>query len=283
MFGKVTILSVFCITLGTGFFIVALWSVDDVTTIVPATLDAEAIDAGQVSARSFVVFDVDTGTELASLNEDEERPIASVTKLFSAATVLEQGDMEATTSITWSDVNTEGRAGKLQAYQEYSRRDLLWPLLLESSNDAAAALERTEPELVISMNRYASSAAAVHTRFNDASGLSSGNVSTAHELAILARDLFFKAPHLFDITRLPQYIGEQTGWINNNPFVSEPGYRGGKHGFTYEANRTGTLFFEEELATGQSRLIGYVLLGSDDLKQDVDLLRQQVREHVSVQ
>lgn len=284
MFGKITLWTAFGASLGLGLFLVALLSVDEVETqAYEPILVADTFDTAGVSAESFVVFDVETGTELAVYNADEVRPIASVTKLFTAASVLEEGDMEATTTITWSDVNTEGRAGKLEAYEEYSRRDLLWPLLLESSNDAAAALERVDPELLDAMNDRAVISSAENTRFADASGLSSSDVSTAHELARMVRDLFVSTPHLFDMTRLTQFIGEQTGWINNNPFVHEPEYRGGKHGFTYEANRTGAVIFEETLKTGESRLIGYVVLGSDDLASDVDDLRQQVGNLVSLE
>jgi hypothetical protein len=68
--------------------------------------------------------------------------------------------------------------------------------------------------------------------------------------------------------------------MNNNPFIADATYKGGKHGFTYSANRTAVSFFEEILASGNTRTIGYVLLGSDDLRSDMELLRQAVRANV---
>lgn len=241
------------------------------------------VEVKGISADSYLVFDLESGQTIVAHNEEEARPIASVTKLFSAIAVLEQAPLEATTSITWSDVAAEGRAGKLEAFSEYSYRDLLWPLLLESSNDAAAALERVEPELIEEMNDFVKEKGALVTHFADASGLSAENISSAKELALLTQNMFYSSPHLFDITQLPQYIGEQAGWVNNSPFITEDEYRGGKHGYTYEADRTTVAIFEESVASDKKRLIGYVVLGSDDLKGDVASLRRQVVPAVSFQ
>jgi len=241
------------------------------------------VEATAVSAASFAIFDIETGVVLASKRAEEKRPIASVTKLFSAAKVLEEVPLEATTEITWSDVETEGRAGSLSAGEQYTNRELLWPLLLESSNDAASALARTNPELIASMNEYAQSRGLLSFNFSDASGLSAQNTASARDLAALTRDLYLSLPHLFDITQLPQYVGKQTGWVNNNPFIHDKDYRGGKHGFTYEAGRTGVFIFKEKLAAENERLLGYIVLGSSDLTADITSLRKEVAESVGSQ
>jgi len=194
----------------------------------------------------------------------------------------DSADLDATTTIVWSDVNTEGDAGKLHPYEEYTYRELMYPLLLESSNDAAAVLLRVSPDLLTRMGAYTQSLGLLVTTFNDTSGLSDKNVSTATELSILFRELYKNSPHIFDITRLKQFVGTHTGWLNNNPLIAQEGYRGGKHGFTNEANRTVVAFFDETIATGQVRTIGYVLLQSDDLKADIALLREVVHKNVSL-
>ena len=267
------------ITLGTGMFLIAAWSVDDALNYEPS-LQVGAIAIEGVDAKSFLVFDMETGTEIASKKSTEVLPIASVTKLFTAASFYENADLDATTTITWSDVNTEGRAGKLHAYEKYKSRELLFPLLLESSNDAASAMLRTEPTLLDAMQTYAEVAGLSQTHFEDTSGLSDKNVSNAYELFLLTRKLYFERPHIFDITQLPQYIGTHTGWVNNDPLLEHEGFKGGKHGFTYEANRTGVFLFDETLTGGQKRIFGYVVLGSDDLVTDVEALRTRIRENV---
>jgi D-alanyl-D-alanine carboxypeptidase len=133
------------------------------------------------------------------------------------------------------------------------------------------------------MNNYAASLGLRNTKFEDTSGLSSGNVSSAYDLFVLSRALYKKDPHIFDITKLKQFIGVHTGWMNNNPLVQMEGYEGGKHGFTYEANRTDVAFFKEKLASGNERIIGYVLLGSDNVPTDIEALRAEVKEKVRVE
>ena len=236
-----------------------------------------------LSTAVYRVFDINTGKVLVSSGEDTVVPIASVTKLFAAATVLAGDDLQATTSITWSDLAGEGEAGKLLYGQIYSYRDVLFPLLIESSNDAAMVLERvTKGTLIEAMNSWARASGATHTKFVDASGINDENVSTATDLQLLLGTVFITQPHIFDITTLHQYIGTYTGWLNNNPVAGEPGYRGGKHGYTTAANRTLVAVFEDTIG-GHSYTLGYIILGSNDIKADFltlrDFINTQAAKH----
>lgn len=227
-----------------------------------------------LSATHYLVFDMTTGKIIVAQDENTVVPIASVTKLFAAANVLATYDLQATTSIQWSDLVGEGRAGKLVFGQTYTYRDLLFPLLLESSNDAALVLARvTDDALIDVMNDWASTTGATHTTFVDVSGFDDGNVSTAADIKLMLENAFANYHHVFDITTLPQYIGTYTGWLNNNPVAKEPGYRGGKHGYTVAANRTLAAVFDETIY-GHTYTLGYIILGSDDIKADFDTLRQ---------
>jgi D-alanyl-D-alanine carboxypeptidase len=277
--GKITVFTVLLLTLGIGLFLIAAWSVDDAVRYVP-TLQFNALDVTAVTATSLYVFDVETGQEIVSTNKDSVLPIASVTKLLSASLFYTHANLEATTSIVWSDIATDGKAGKLAYGDIYTYRELMYPLLLESSNDAATVLLRVSPTIVGDMNAYVKNIGLTNTVFEDTSGLSILNVGTAQELGLLSLNVYKEYPHIFDITKLTQFIGSNTGWRNNNPLVGEQGYRGGKHGFTYEANRTAVAFFEEKIVTGQTRVVGYVLLGSDNIKNDIDLLRALVQQNV---
>ena len=235
-----------------------------------------------VSASAWAIFSLDTGDIVFSKNEDTVLPIASVTKLATAATLLEHYDMMYTTTTTWRDVASEGRAGGLVPGEEFTREQLLFPLLLESSNDAAATLESSLPpqELIKSMNSYVSEHGLTNTHFKDPSGLSPENKSSARDLARLAYLINIEQPHVTDITRLKQFLYAQHGWQNNNPFITSAGYAWGKHGFTPEAGRTVVAVFEEQFPKNKIALVGYVLLGSSDLKKDVATLRELVRTGV---
>lgn len=277
--GRITIISVVMATFCMGIFLIAAWTINDAIYYEPV-LTVGVIDPSLVHASSYLIYDVETGTEVASKNSTETFPIASVTKLVTAAMFYKDTDLYATTSIQWSDLNTEGEAGRLAYAQEYTHRELLFPLLLESSNDAAAVILRVKPDLLEKMNAYAASLGLSNTTFADTSGLSDKNVSTAYELSLLMETLYKHDPHIFDITKLSQFVGTYTGWMNNNPLAHEDGYHGGKHGYTLAANRTDVAFFEETIATGQKRTIGYVILGSENIKEDMALLRDLVQHNV---
>jgi len=280
--GRVTIFFAVVATFCAGMFLIAAWTVKDAFEYEPQ-LRVGLLDVSAVQAKGVMVFDVETGTEIASRRSTDVLPVASITKLLTAALFYRDADLTGSTTITWSDVNTYGDAGRIHAFEEYSHRELLFPLLLESSNDAAAAMGRVHSNLLEDMNTYALSLGLLNTSFADTSGLSENNVSTAYELSILSATLYKKFPHIIDITRLGQYIGTHTGWLNNNPLVDEPRYRGGKHGFTEAANRTDVAFFEETLRSGHTRLIGYVVLGTDSVPLDIARLRDEVQRNVYVE
>lgn len=251
-----------------------------------ATSPAFVIASGSAPAlpvHAYLVFDTKTGEVLAAQNPDEVHPIASVTKLFTAAAILEDFNPESTTTITWGDVAAEGESGKLQPRQVYTYRELLFPLLLESSNDAALALEHaTKGRLTNALGTVAKKYGARHAHFADASGLSPDNVASARDLMHFSRAVGEKYPFVYDISELPQYIGAYTGWRNNNPVFNNDAYRGGKHGYTPEAGRTLVAQFSEQFTAGD-RTIGYIILGSDNLATDVASLRGYVANAVTYQ
>ena len=238
-------------------------------------------DILELPVSAFAIFDVETGEILVSKNSGKKLPIASVTKLVTAASAMDNLDLDLAAIITASDVLTEGKAGKLQAGEKYSQRELLFPLLLESSNDAAVVFERVTDDGIISgMNSFVENLGATQTSFADASGLSSRNISTAEDLALVTTYLYENQPHVFDMTKLPQYVGPYTGWVNNNPVIEKDNYLGGKHGFTHAAKLTIVSLFEEDFVA-ESRAIGYVVLGSSDLRADISALRQFTTNSIS--
>lgn len=233
-----------------------------------------------VSAQAFAIFDVESGEVLLAENTDAVLPIASVTKLITAATLVKNTDLTETGTVTMADVLTLGEAGQLTAGDVYSYRDLLFPLLLESSNDAAAFFEReTKGEVVKEMNQLAAALGMEETSFTDASGLNDSNVSTVADLMTFLTYLVEEEPYVLDITTLKQYVGPYSGHLNNNPVIGSD-YQGGKHGYTVAANRTLVALFEEDFGEDK-RTLGYVLLGSEDLAADTTKLRNFVAKEVT--
>lgn len=218
------------------------------------------------------IFDVESGEVIAGNNIDTVRPIASITKLFTGEAVLKSAKKDEKFWITLSDVEAEGRAGKLQYGEYVSPYELLYPLLLESSNDAGHAIERhLGNEYVTTISSVTSSLGLLHTVIYDGSGLSPQNVSTVRELATYYMHVKRDEPHLLDITQVRTFITDSDGYLNNNPARGFDSFRGGKHGFTDEAGRTFVGSFITQQNTGE---MGIVLLGSDDLRGDIDLLKK---------
>lgn len=235
-----------------------------------------------LSAKAFGVFDLLSGEMLVSHNETDVLPIASVTKLATASVLVANYDLEQKVYIEESDLLGEGRAGSLEVGEEYTYRDLLFPLLLESSNDAAEAYERTtEGVLVKKMNQLAEELQLVSTNFVDTSGLADTNQSSVLDLASLLRHIHQETPLVLDISQLRNYVTINKTWTNNSP-VREDDYRGGKHGYTEAANRTAVALFAEDFSVGERQLI-YVILGSNNLTADTEILRNFVAKSVTYQ
>jgi D-alanyl-D-alanine carboxypeptidase (penicillin-binding protein 5/6) len=252
-----------------------------IEALAPPRYDVALGNVPEPTAAAWSIVDAETGEILAERNPDIPYPIASVTKLSAATVIAARDDLFSTTTVIWADLAADGRAGRLRAADEYDLHTLLFPLLLESSNDAAATLSRTEPSLVEDMNAFALNAGLAHTAFADASGLSPGNVSTAADLAAFLHTIYTDDRHVLDITELPSYLTRENGWLNNNPFVGIPAYAGGKHGYTPEAGHTAVAIFHETMRGGYTRSIGYVLLESEDLVGDMEQLRAYVSTNIS--
>lgn len=235
-----------------------------------------------VTANAWGLFDVGTGKVLYGENIDDVLPIASVTKLFSARTAYLQQNAGESVEVSWEILLTEGRAGKLKYGEEFTREELLFPLLLESSNDAAEAIARFEnrDEYISDMNSFVKEIGMSKTQFVDPSGLGQGNVSTVSELAYFTSDTIKNNQHIFDITRLEKYIGKNHTWWNSSPAIEFAGYVGGKHGYTDEAGGTIIALFNIELQNNITRKIGIILLGSKNISKDVRVLHEYVQKHI---
>lgn len=246
----------------------------------PASLSVSYTNPPQVSATAVYIADEASGQILYTKQPDLKLPIASVTKLIAATVFFKLANPIATTTIAWSDVNTDGRSGRLKVGQQYTNHNLLFPTLLESSNDAAAAMLRAQPNLIEQMNEFSRQAGALNTHLVDSSGLSDQNIATARDLATLLRTIAQTEAHIIDITTLDNYLNHTNAWLNNNPFIKDETYRGGKHGFTLEAKRTAAARFAEQF-DGQERVLDYIILGSADLASDMKILRTFVHASVS--
>lgn len=230
---------------------------------------------------SYLVMDEATGEVLLSKDADVPRPTASVIKLLVAAAALQSDLLTATTTITYSDVAAPEDFGKLAVGEVYTLRELLFPYLMESSNDAGAAISRTWDEELTPIIEEVLAAAGVADAITvaDFNGLATDTLATPAALARLAQYILDTTPTVFDITTLPQYVGQQP-LVNNSPFIEDGDYEGGKHGYTPAAGKTAVVRFRVDYPDGERTLIA-VILGTDGNKAALAALKVALKESVT--
>ncbi|MDD4902245.1 MAG: serine hydrolase [Patescibacteria group bacterium] len=145
----------------------------------------------EINASSSIAIDRDSNTVLWDDQSSVIRPIASITKLMTALVFLETNpDWEKIYELQKEDVRVGGRS-YIYPGDQVKVKDLFYLTLVGSDNTAAVAMVKSagfsEPEFVDKMNRQAHDFGLTNTKFEDISGLSNGNVSTAKEVLILAK------------------------------------------------------------------------------------------------
>lgn len=170
----------------------------------------------ELSAQSVLVLDQETGQPLLAKNASTQTPIASITKLMTAMLVLDAAlPLDEKITITADDRDTiKGTGSRLAIGSSYTRAQLLHLALIASDNRAAHALGRTYPggleRFVTTMNRTARVLGMRDTVYVEPTGLSSGNRSTAFDLARLADHVYANYPEIRHISATGHYtLGTQ--------------------------------------------------------------------------
>ncbi len=140
-------------------------------------------------AAAAIIYDPESNQVLFEQHALEPRSIASITKVMTALVFLESlTDPTATVKVERADV-TRASTTYLRAGYEVTADDLLHLLLIGSDNAAARVLARVSPYgsegFIARMNEKARELGLQQTRYEDPSGLLSGNVSTAYDMARL--------------------------------------------------------------------------------------------------
>ncbi len=138
---------------------------------------------------SAVLINYDKSKVIYAKNPENVRPIASISKLMSAMVVIDSRiNLSQTETITKEDALNSSKS-KLRVGTKMTLMDLLHASLMQSDNRATRALARavvgSNAEFAKLMNLKAHDLGLVNTRFNEPTGLDSGNVSTALEVAQL--------------------------------------------------------------------------------------------------
>ncbi|MCD5389907.1 MAG: serine hydrolase [Candidatus Pacebacteria bacterium] len=238
---------------------------------------------GAIRAQSFLVGDLDTGEIIFERKPHTQYPIASVTKYmtaFTAATVLNPNELS---KITREKLKVEGNRGHFKIGDSLTIKTLLYPLLLVSSNDAGEiiAQQRNRAEFINVMNNLSQINKLHNTRFEDPTGLSKNNVSTARDLFKMMRIVRNSFPQIVDISELNMMQTKGYTWRNINKASHIPEFEGGKTGYTNAARQTSIGYYQIKLANDQTKNIGVVILQSNTRQQDTRNVLDYLKRYVA--
>ncbi len=248
-------------------------------------LQTERLKNLEIEAKAVISIEIDSqGNEkiLFEKNSQQLLSIASLSKLMTALVIFdldETYNLSQLITITKEAVEQEGNSkyGDLKTGESLSVENLLYIMLIESSNDAALAL--TEPirkkGFVGLMNIYAKELGLKNTYFVNPTGLdpddsrSSPNYSTAEDLVKLTKYVLKNYPQIFEITTnqsyevlMPNGLTHHFISENTNKFLGEtPGIIGGKTGWSFSAG--GCLLLVTDNPKNNSYFINIVLGAKD--------------------
>ena len=250
-----------------------------VTVWLAAALAAAAVAApcGAVStcASSAIWVDAASGRVLYERDADTPRLIASVTKLLTALVAVERGPaLDTVVEIRdgWLS-GAEGSSIYLKAGERITLEALLYGLLLESGNDAAAAVAcacaGSEARFVQWMNQRAEELGMTGSHFANASGLNAeGHYATARDLARLAVACLEDETVSAICASQSATFGERTFTNHNRLLEQYDGCVGMKTGYTQRAGRT---LVSAATRAGQT-LVAVTLNDPEDWKDHAALL-----------
>ncbi len=178
-----------------------LWAFLLLAILAPATVSAAPFAAYVIDAR--------TGQPIYKQNEDTRLHPASLTKmmtLYMAFTAIERGQVRLDSQFPVSTNAASEPPSKLglKAGQRIELRYLIRAAAIKSANDAATAigegLAGSEVAFAQQMTQMARALGMRNSNFRNAHGLTQeGHYSSAHDMTILGRRLFYDFPQYYNI------------------------------------------------------------------------------------
>lgn len=201
-----------------------------------------------VPCAAAILIDEDSGTVLYEKNADEQRPIASITKVMTLLLTfeaLEEGkiSLEDYVPISEHAYSMGGSQIWLEPGEQMTLNDMLKAICVSSANDAAVAVAEyvggSEPAFVQKMNEKATALGMTQTHFENACGLDQeGHLSSARDVAIMSREMLLHHTEVRDYCSIwtDTLRDGATQLVNTNKLLkSYSGITGLKTGTTSKA------------------------------------------------
>lgn len=246
-----------------------------------------------ISASAFLIFDIASSEIILEKNINKKLSIASLTKLMTAVVAHELIYLGRPIKALLQTPSNVYQSFQISEGHYYNGFDLLYPLLMQSSNDAAKTLASFlgEQNFVRDMNIKAKSLGVNDTHFDDSSGISSENTSTAYDISKLLQYIYYKRRFIFDISKGKEF--NNVGFIkigdtinirdlkNFNEFSDAPNLIGMKNGETTAAGQTIATVWNFSASNGNIP-VGIIILGSKDRVEDTKNLLKWFKNNFEI-
>ena len=165
-----------------------------------------------ITARSVILMELNSGTVLYEQNADEMLRPASVTKIMTLLLIfeaIERGEIgyEDIVTVTEHAASMGGSQCFFEAGEQQTVRDMIKCIEVASGNDAAVAmaefLEGSEAAFVEKMNTRAKELGMENTHFDNACGLEvETHLTSARDIAIMSRQLLLYHPEILEFSTI---------------------------------------------------------------------------------
>jgi len=231
---------------------------------------------------SVMITDITESRILCATNAEEVRAMASITKLMTAMIALDYDDSMD------HKIMLSRKAGSYLPLREYTRGELFHALLVKSDNGAAESFAQNYPggreAFLQQMNIRAKTLGMTHTYFDDPSGLSSKNVSTARDITLMVMAAAYyerireistkKSAHITTESKRKQ----RTVVLNNtNRLILSQvdGVQLSKTGYTNPAGFCVAIMVEKVINNEKHYQV-YVVMGAKNPKQRADEVKRLI-------
>ncbi len=222
------------------------------------TVPKELLQKLDISAQAYCILDANTNTVVAGYRPTAMYAPASIVKILTALIVAEHcPDLNAVVEIERSDIEAISMLSSsmnpmIREDERLTVQDLLYGMLLESSNACAVALARyvggSEKEFARMMNERAVQLGATQSHFVNASGLDAdGQYVTARDMTLIMREALHH-PLTAQILSADRYATSPTNFFGSRMLQTGhlmvrgeyplEGAYAGKTGFTLTAGYT---------------------------------------------
>lgn len=235
----------------------------------------------EIDAPVYLSADILNNHIFSEAESKTQVPIASITKLMTALIATEYINLDQFATVP-REALVFTSTPRLKEGDQYTVYQLLFPLLMESSNEAAETIARHYGREIFikNMNTKAKSIGMTNTTFADPSGASAENISTAEDLFMLTKYIYNNRNFIFDITseKINDKIYGFNGFLdlkNLNYFTKNEYFWGGKNGKTTAAQETNLSVLKVPV-DGVHRPVVFIVLGSPNVESDSKILIENI-------